>query len=400
MNYDLWFTRKIHTSNYQKQLRKEQRMVINTEKQNHVVSLLDRNVNMPTKDIIADYDEWTEGRDSISARHVQRIRKWFKANNVKGDKKDMNQDDVFDSKNSMHDWQIEILNLANEGGWSIQQIAEKLCVEYDSVRKTLTDFEFMVSNQVLDEDSADVYFNPTVPIPDSLLPEPPDTLGMMDIEKTGEPEVNKSATNDDYWEVKIDCVNACGKVDQSIDVFMNKTARDKAMRFMKWAKKREWLAYLIGEKKDDGYYVYDLYLPDQRTSATLVDKVVAENYNQMKVIGVIHSHHEMGAGDVDSPSFSGHDTEFINSNHNLSLLAGKNGNGFTIVGIARVKTPCDAFMKVKANVKAMFEQPTDEETALKDEFFQKVFDKSPKNEQDNQGDGSYHFTNNPTVTKR
>ena len=56
-------------------------------------------------------------------------------------------------------------------------------------------------------------------------------------------------------------------------------------------------------------------------------------------------------------------------------------------------------MKIKANVKAMFETPSDEESALKDEFFSKVFNTRWLNGK-TQGDGSYHFTNNPTIAKR
>jgi hypothetical protein len=143
---------------------------------------------------------------------------------------------------------------------------------------------------------------------------------------------------------------------------------------MQWAGAREWLAYLIGEFKNDNYYIYDLYLPDQRTCSTLVDKVIADKYNEMKVVGVIHSHHEMGAGDEDRPSFSGHDEAFINSNHNLSLLAGRDRTtkGFKIVGIARTKTPCGAFMKIKASVKAMNEIPSDAEKEMKKEFLEKT----------------------------
>jgi hypothetical protein len=161
---------------------------------------------------------------------------------------------------------------------------------------------------------------------------------------------------------------------------MNKESRKKAMLFMKWAGAREWLAYLVGEKTSEGYNITDLYLPNQRTSSTLVDKVDAGDYNNLSIVGVIHSHHEMGAGDEDNPSFSGHDAEFINSNHNLSLLAGrdrKNG-GFKLVGIARLTTPCGGMMKVKANVKAMKENISPEEKALKDEFSNKVF--GPEND--------------------
>lgn len=185
---------------------------------------------------------------------------------------------------------------------------------------------------------------------------------------------NTNNNDKDFWEVEIKTVSACSQVNKEVNVYVNRNTKYKAFMFMKWAGAREWLAYLIGEFKDGKYFIYDLFLPDQRTSAALVDKVVAENYNQLKIVGVIHSHHEMGAGDEDNPSFSGHDAAFINSNHNLSLLAGRDRTtgGFKIVGIGRVKTPCDSYMKIKANVKLMNEEFSDEEQALKKEFFEKT----------------------------
>jgi hypothetical protein len=394
MDYSKWYTRMIHTSNYRKQLRKEQKMEA-TEKQQLVISILQNNIDLPTKEVMKEYEELWEGRDTVSERYVQRIRKWFKSNqsftdatmkDVKGGKMDKEVFDtgkgMFDWQKGMFDWQINVLNLANEGGWTIQQIASKLDLFISQVKETIKTFEYMIHTEELyDEDSDTVFLKPN----DDLFKDP-------------EPSQNRSASGDDYWEVKIDCVSACGKVEQSVDVFMSKKAREKAMMFMKWAKKCEWLAYLIGEKKDDGYYVYDLYLPDQRTSSTLVDKVVAENYNQMIIVGVIHSHHDMGAGDADKPSFSGHDAEFINGNHNLSLLAGnKREGGFKIVGIGRVKTPCGAFMRVKAHIKAMFEE-SEEEASLKNEFFGKVLGRESKMV-DNGDNGGYHFTKNPTLTR-
>ncbi len=399
-----------YRNQYRKQLRKDQRKenprVEMTEKQNHVVQLLNKNVNMPTRDIITDYDEYMEGRDSISARHVQRIRKWYIAN-IK-EKSTMNQEDVFDATNGMEDWEIDLLNKTNEGGWSLQQLADMFEKTPDHIKDALTRNFFMVNGDILDEDSDGVFWKPDLR-PDDDMSSQSSTMDHSVTSSADVIELPHDEPEADFWEVKIDCVKSCGRVEDSIDVFMNKTTRDKAMRYMKWAKAREWLAYLIGELKEDGYHVVDLFLPDQRTSAALVDKVVAESYNSLKVIGVIHSHHEMGAGDEDNPSFSGHDAAFINSNHNLSLLAGRNGNGFKVVGIARVKTPCDHFMQIKANVKVMPEQLSNEEKNMKDEFFTKTgMNQKPINTADagtngnryfddqNQGEGSYHFTKNPT----
>ena len=341
-------------------------------------------------------------------RHVQRIRKWYIANNPveKGEEKNMDEEyptkeDVFDTKLGMDDWEMELINKVNEGGWSLQELEKKTDLTMEVIKNTLRNYHYMITENVLDEDFDGVYYifknNNDVISGNQLSP--------TEIKPEGE-SVNSDG-NDDFWEVDIDCVTACSKVEKKIKVFMSRNAREKALMYMKWAKAREWLAYLIGEKKDDGYYVFDLYLPDQRTSAALVDKVVAEKYNQLSIVGVIHSHHEMGAGDEDHPSFSGHDANFINGNHDLSLLAGrdKKNNGFKVVGIARAKTPCGSLMQVKADVKHMPEEISEQEKELKDEFFSKVFSGSGNGNQEydsfnsvlDKGDGSYHFVNKNQV---
>jgi len=348
--------------------------------------------DLPTKTVISKIR--VEYGIDVSPRHVQRVRKFVIAeqaeeNKVKGnDDMGINNDDTFDTGKGLEAWQLEMINMVNEplkgdSFWSIQELAIVLEKTDKEVRQALADFNYMISNVVLDEEKNK-----------NIIQLPFD--GFKDDAPTGAPEKNRSASREDYWEVKIDCVTACSKVDQSVNVFLSKKVRQKAMLFMKWAKAREWLAYLVGNKTEDGYDITDLYLPDQRTSSTLVDKVKADEYNNLTIVGVIHSHHEMGAGDEDKPSFSGHDSEFINSNHNLSLLAGvdrKNG-GFKVVGIARVQTPCGGMMKIKANVKRMKEKMSDEEKSLNDEFKDKVFGKTnnglPGKAEEMKGNNMYH----------
>lgn len=344
---------------------------------------LENDIDMPTKEIISKI--LNKYSINVSERYVQKIRKKTKEekNEIKELVNHMNEEDVFDSGKGLEDWQIELINMANEGDWTVQEIAERLNVDIEPVRKTLVDWHYMITGKVLDEASDSVYYDGVVL--NGKDTDKDDETSIFEDRRTGLKIPVVIVNNDDdvpkkeeeFWEVKIDCVTSCSKVEKEIDVFMSKNCRSKAMMFMRWAKSREWLAYLIGEKKEDGYYIHDLYLPDQRTSATLVDKVVAEEYNNLNVVGVIHSHHEMGAGDEDRPSFSGHDDDFINSNHNLSLLAGRDRKtgGFKVVGIARIETPCGGLMKIKANVKAMVETPSEDEEKLKEEFFGKVFGK-------------------------
>lgn len=183
-----------------------------------------------------------------------------------------------------------------------------------------------------------------------------------------EPIVKEDA--DGFWDVteELDCVTACSKAPEYGMVFMSSVARKKISLFMKWAGNQEWLAYLVGKwLANNTVEVVDLMLPSQNANSTLVSKVIAEEYNKVQVVGVIHSHHEMGGARGEKAGFSGHDDEFINSNHNVSLLVAKDG----IAGHIRVKTPCGAFIKVTAKIRNMDEVTLDEKK-LQEEFKSKI----------------------------
>lgn len=170
----------------------------------------------------------------------------------------------------------------------------------------------------------------------------------------------------DTWEVKLDCVSECSKAPESIDVYLSAISISKMRLFMNWSGRQEWLAYLIGESKDNKIFVNDLLLPKQKASVALVSNVDCENYNG--IVGVIHSHHEMGgASNPEKPGFSGHDENFINGNHDVSLLIAKDG----ISGHVRIKVACGAFKRVKANIHKMIDDRIDKEQ-LKKEFEEKI----------------------------
>jgi len=406
-----------------------------------IIHFLNIDSNMRTKDIKTNI--LNEYMLRVSDRHIQRIRKDYKEIFLK-DKQEEKQEGN-DNMGTMTAKQIDIINTANEGGWSVQDIANNFQVEIEFVKNTLTEFHWMVVGSVFDDENEGVYFDCT---PNKESEESDDTEvshnylneDVFDTEED-ENEINfehslednqKTETNDDvfdteedgiieignpignniqvitgnnnknFWETEIETVTACSRCQDEIDVYVSRNARTKAMMYMKWAGAREWLAYLIGELKDGKYYINDLFLPKQRTSSTLVDEVIADNYNEMSIVGVIHSHHEMGAGDADNPSFSGHDASFINGNHNLSLLAGRDreNGGFKVVGIARTKTPCGSLMTIKANVQSMGEELNEEEQAMKDEFLKKTQTKNRKHFNkpigviQQRGKTTYHFAGN------
>jgi len=149
---------------------------------------------------------------------------------------------------------------------------------------------------------------------------------------------------DDDWEVELDIVKECGKVcdNGGTVVWVEPLAKVKIDALMEEYKSMEWLAYLLGSKED--MTVKDIFVPEQTATSALVDDVECAEFNNLSVIGVIHSHHGMGTG------FSGTDHKYVNQNHDISLVVAHSG----IAGQIRSKVPCGALMITEAKVKLRF----------------------------------------------
>lgn len=144
------------------------------------------------------------------------------------------------------------------------------------------------------------------------------------------------------WEVEIPVIEQCSKAPAGLMVSIEVKAKAKIDALMEKFPAIEWLAYLIGNQADP-LVVQDLYIPDQDVTSTSVDNIQCPEFNNLSVIGVIHSHHGMGTG------FSGTDHTWINQNHNLSIVVAKDG----IAGQMRWTTPCGGIkiIPVKCRVK-------------------------------------------------
>jgi len=163
---------------------------------------------------------------------------------------------------------------------------------------------------------------------------------------------------DEPWETEIDCVNECSKAPENITIWIKPIVKQKIDFLMKEFTSIEWLAYLVGEN----FIVEDLLIPKQNVTATRVDNIDCPEYNDSNVIGVMHSHHGMGTG------FSGTDHEWINGNHDISIVIATSG----AAGQVRWKTPCGSIKIVDAKVKLKFDTDID----LKD--FKEDIDKKIK----------------------
>jgi proteasome lid subunit RPN8/RPN11 len=172
--------------------------------------------------------------------------------------------------------------------------------------------------------------------------------------------------NDDHWETDIETIHDCSKAPEEIIVKVDLIVKLKIDSLMEEYPGREWLGYLIGQRADeekeieaDPLHIVDVEIPEQVATSARVEDIECENFNELNVVGVIHSHHGMGTG------FSGTDHEFINGNHNLSLVIANNG----IAGQYRWTTPCGA-LKIIEGVKVKVIYPEigfDKEAWLKEE---------------------------------
>jgi hypothetical protein len=175
-----------------------------------------------------------------------------------------------------------------------------------------------------------------------------------------------AVVEEEYWEIEIECVDACGKAPKEMIVWIRPLAKVKIDALMEKYPSIEWFSYLLGELKADfGYIVDDIYIPKQTVTGTSVDEIDAPDFNKLPVIGALHSHHGMGNG------FSGTDHKYVNGNHNISLVISKDG----VAGQVRWQTPCGALKIIDAKVKPLMEVDFNKEDFLKAET-EKINEKS------------------------
>lgn len=164
-----------------------------------------------------------------------------------------------------------------------------------------------------------------------------------------------------HWEVQLDVVNECGKGQTRKVVWIGRIAKLKIDALMGKFKNQEWFAYLLGED----WRIKDLYLPEQMASSAFVGNIENDEYNKLPVIGAIHSHHNM------SIDMSSHDHDFVNSNHNISLLVQRNNQGQRITGQVRLKVPCGALYITDADVRLDLEVEFDKKKFM-DEIDERI----------------------------
>lgn len=143
------------------------------------------------------------------------------------------------------------------------------------------------------------------------------------------------------WDSGIEILPTCGHMKvPKYNVEFEILADEKIKKLQDYYPSLEWLAYLEGEVDHDKHHVLvkDIVIPDsQQTTGVNVYNVEYSWNEGRKIIGVIHSHHSMGA------FFSGTDDAYINQNHDVSIVVSTSERS-PIKGQVRMKTRCGAYI--------------------------------------------------------
>lgn len=139
----------------------------------------------------------------------------------------------------------------------------------------------------------------------------------------------------DEWSNDIKVIKRCDMMpSEPVQIIFSRKVQRKIHLLMEKYKNIEWLAYLIGTD----YVVDDLFIPNQEVTSVSIN--VLSPLSNKECLGVIHSHHNMGA------FFSKTDEDYINSNHDVSIVVSTKG----MLAQARKVTPCGAIILLPAIV--------------------------------------------------
>lgn len=171
------------------------------------------------------------------------------------------------------------------------------------------------------------------------------------------------------WEAEDTCerLSSCGRIEAGRVLFAIPVLLKIKTLFDKYTEAGlEFTVYLIGQKQKEGndYIVEDIYIPKQEV--TSVDATIDDHYFPPRVIGILHSHHTMGA------FFSGTDEKYVNNNYySVSIVIAKSKQDpkqqlgfFDYKAIAWYDTPCGGKVRKEVEIGILTPaelQPSEEE---------------------------------------
>jgi hypothetical protein len=155
----------------------------------------------------------------------------------------------------------------------------------------------------------------------------------------------------------------CSEV-KAPDIYIEPIPRQKIAYLMEEYPTQEWLAYLVGKESDhNNFFVEDILIPPH-TEASYASAEAEPFHIPENCIGVIHSHHRMGA------FHSGTDQSHVDRNFPISItIAFGNGrdDSFTFDAVSHQRTPCGKPITLPCTVKYVQPPPSfDKDKFLKE----------------------------------
>lgn len=149
-----------------------------------------------------------------------------------------------------------------------------------------------------------------------------------------------------------ECLVHCPHENMTANLEINGNAVLKLRYLQDKFKDVEFLVYGNARKIDNlDYLIDDIVIPEQVVGAASVDNIKIEgNYNT-----VIHKH----PGNVIG--FSSIDEEYVNANHDFSIIIGNDTKLSSIKGIASIQIDCGRYMKAKLDIDVVIPGSKDEE---------------------------------------
>lgn len=155
------------------------------------------------------------------------------------------------------------------------------------------------------------------------------------------------------WDTGITCIDTCHHIKEKIKLHITVDTILKLEHLQKEFPDVEFLVYGNAEQQPNGIFlIKDIVVPKQTVGMATVDDVECDNHYNT----VIHKH----PGDTPG-GFSHDDEEYVNLNHDFSLLIGSKDLS-KIMGVGRKKTDCGKWMRVPLDINVDF-------PAISDKFF-------------------------------
>ena len=154
------------------------------------------------------------------------------------------------------------------------------------------------------------------------------------------------------WKVDRDDISGleCSLVQTKL-IYIEPIPRQKIEYLMSEYHHQEWMGYMVGEIQGNKVYMQDLSIPIHALATGGMAEAVPFSEPE-HCVGVIHSHHSMGA------FHSGTDQEYVDKNYPVSVtVACRVGSKLEFDATCYLRTPCGKGTTKKCEVKYVMSEP-------------------------------------------